>query len=267
MKANTSRRARFAFGSDPIRYARGRMSFSRWVVKWALDRTHFESGDHVLEIGAGTGQLTRELLAAGARVSALEPSDELANLFLHACEDRDLGSIEVIRETFEDYVSPNTFALVTAANSFHWIDPDVSYRKAAEILDPEGSVCLFWYFPILANVDTQRRANSIFEELGFAELMRDPIEYGKSLLELLEAGRNELDESGDLRCREWVLNPHHIQRSVDEYCDLIATYASGKDISDLRERILNSVLYDVNSVELVVHEYACVADVVKRIEN
>lgn len=176
------------------------MRFSTWIVQWALDRSPFRPGSRVLEIGAGTGQLTGELLAAGADVTALEPIDGLADLLLVACEDSNTGSLVVIRDTFEDFVVRNTFELVTAANSFHWLDPATSYRKTAQILHPDGRVCLFWYFPILADKDLQQQLNSIVRELGFEDLVREPVEYGESLSQALAEGRNELDETGHLRC-------------------------------------------------------------------
>ncbi|MCY4128859.1 MAG: class I SAM-dependent methyltransferase [Gammaproteobacteria bacterium] len=259
MKANTSRRSRFAFGHDPNAYDRGRMSFSPWIVDWALDTSRFQPGHRVLEIGAGTGQLTVELLAAGANLTALEPSDNLADLLQNRYTGGDIQTFEIVRETFEDYVVPHQFPLVAAANSFHWLDPAISYRKASEILDTDGRLCLFWYFPILADSDVQDRVNSIVREAELEDLVREPVGYSESLKEVLAEGRNEVDESGYLRCRDWMLKPRSILYSVDEYVDLATTYASSKNVSELRDMLKSSVFHTETSVELVVYEYVCIA--------
>ena len=264
MKANTSRRSRFAFGLDPSAYERGRMPFSRSTVRWALNRTRFRPGDKVLEIGAGTGQLTRELLAAGANVTALEPSDTLADALQQSHKEGDAGELEVSRDTFEEFVAPNEFALVVAANSFHWIDPAVSYRKSADNLDEDGRLCLFWYFPILADAELQQRVNTVCRAHGLEDLVRDPIGYGESLQPLLSEGRVEAEESGYLRCLDWVLEPRRLTYPVGEYCDLLETYASVRDLTELRGSLLSSVFHDAPSVELDVYEYACVAKAIDR---
>lgn len=259
MKANESRRSRFAFGRDPNAYDRGRMSFSTWIVRWALDRTSFRPGNRVLEIGAGTGQLTSELLAAGANVTALEPSDNLAEILRHRYGNGDTQTLEVVRTAFEDYDAPSSFALVTAANSFHWLDPAVSYRKTSEILDPDGRVCLFWYFPILADVVLQNRVNAIVREVGLDDLVREPVNYRESLQQRLADGRNELEESGYLQCLDWTLKQRTILYTLDEYSDLLSTYASSKDVTDLRRELQSSVVRTETSAELEVYEYACIA--------
>ena len=260
MKANTSRRSRFAFGLDPSAYARGRMSFSRLTVQWALNQTHFRPGDRVLEIGAGTGQLTDELLAAGANMTVLEPSDTLADILQQRHKERDAGELEVSRDTFEEFETSNKFALVVAANSFHWIDPAVSYRKSADNLDEEGRLCLFWYFPILADAELQQRVNAVCRAHGLEDLVREPTGYGESLQRLLSEGRVEAEESGYLRCRNWVLEPRRLTYTIVEYFDLLATYASASDLTEFRASLISSVFHDEPSVEIMLYEYACVAE-------
>lgn len=264
MKANTSRRSRFAFGLKPGAYERGRMSFSRSTVRWALNRTRFRPGDKVLEIGAGTGQLTRKLLAAGANVTALEPSDTLAAALQLTHKEGDAGELEVSRDTFEEFETSSKFALVVAANSFHWIDPAVSYRKSADILDEEGRLCLFWYFPILSDAELQQRVNAICQEHELEDLVRDPIGYGESLQRLLREGRDEAEESGYLRCLDWVLEPRRLTYTIVEYFDLLATYARASDLTEFRGSLLSSVFHDERSVEIVLYEYACVAEPINR---
>ena len=259
MKANENRRSRFAFGLNPSGYDRARMPFSAWIVNWALARTGFRSGCRVLEVGAGSGQLTGGLLRARAKVTALEPSDGLAELLLEKYSGRDGGTLEVSRVTFERFATSKTFALVAAANSFHWIDPDVSYRKAADVLDPQGRLCLFWYFPILADSGYQQLVNTVVRDYGLDDLVREPAGYDDALQQVLADGRNEVNESGYLRCLDWVLKPQSLCYPVATYCDLLATYASSKNLADLQRSLFSSVFRDTPSVELVVYEYACVA--------
>ena len=58
----------------------------------------------MLEIGCGTGQLTRSLLARGLRVTALEPGDQL---IAHRREHlQDAGDVEFVQTRLEDIQLP-----------------------------------------------------------------------------------------------------------------------------------------------------------------
>lgn len=89
-----------------------------------------------LEIGAGTGQATRGLLARGWDVVALEPGPELARI-----ARRETGA-EVVGATFEEWDGDGPFDLVLAATSWHWLDPGVAYPKAARLLRPGGTLAI-----------------------------------------------------------------------------------------------------------------------------
>ncbi len=58
-------------------YDRHRPTYPDALVDEACAVAGIGNGDRVLEIGCGTGQLTRSLLARGLRVSAVEPGDQL----------------------------------------------------------------------------------------------------------------------------------------------------------------------------------------------
>lgn len=61
-----------AFDQVAAEYNRHRPAYPDRVIDLACERAGLERGDHVLEIGCGTGQLTRSLLHRGLRVTAIE---------------------------------------------------------------------------------------------------------------------------------------------------------------------------------------------------
>jgi SAM-dependent methyltransferase len=99
----------------------------------------------VLEIGCGTGQLTRSLLARGLRVTALEPGDQLIRI---AEENlKDAGDVEFVHSRLEDMQpSRESYSAVFSASAIHWVDPDLSWRKIADALAPNGTLALLQYF-------------------------------------------------------------------------------------------------------------------------
>ena len=126
-------------------YDRHRPSYPDALIDRACEAAGLGCGDAVLEIGCGTGQLTRSLLARGLAVTAVEPGRQL----IARATDQlaGAGDIEFINARFEDAVLPRAaYAAVFSASAIHWVDPDVSWRGAAEALVDGGTLGLVSYF-------------------------------------------------------------------------------------------------------------------------
>jgi len=106
----------------------------------------------VLEIGPGTGQATRALLAHSAEVTAVEIGARLA-AFLRAKFDGE-PRLDVLHATFEEAALPHSsFDVVFAATSWHWLDPAVRARKAVELLVPHGTLATLSTVQIRSDAD------------------------------------------------------------------------------------------------------------------
>jgi SAM-dependent methyltransferase len=105
-----------------------------------------------VEIGPGTGQATGALLERGATVAAIEPGTRLATFLREKFPDE--PRLVVINERFEDAPLPECIAdMVFAATSFHWVDPEVRYAKALEVLRPGGVLAIVYPHQIASDVD------------------------------------------------------------------------------------------------------------------
>ena len=125
-------------------YDRHRPVYPDQLIDRACQVAGIGSGDPVLEVGCGSGQLTRGLLARGLHVTALEPGPSLIALARQNLQGA--GEIEFVNARFEDAPLPREhFAAVFSASAFHWIDPEVSWRKTADVLVPGGTLALIQY--------------------------------------------------------------------------------------------------------------------------
>ena len=125
-------------------YDRHRPAYPGQLVDQACRVAGIGNGDQVLEVGCGTGQLTRALVARGLHVTALEPGKSLLALARQNLEGA--GEVEFVNARFEDASLPRErFAAVFSASAFHWIDPEVSWQKAADVLVPGGTLALIQY--------------------------------------------------------------------------------------------------------------------------
>ena len=141
---STARRYGKVFDEIADEYDRHRPAYPDELVDQACRVAGIGTADRVLEVGCGTGQLTRSLLARGLHVTALEPGK---SLIARARENLEgAGEVEFINAQFEDASLPrHQFLAVFSASAFHWIDPRVGWRKAADVLVPGGALVLMTY--------------------------------------------------------------------------------------------------------------------------
>jgi len=138
------------FDEVAAEYNRHRPAYPDELIDQACLVAGIGTGDRVLEIGCGTGQLTRALLARGLSVTALEPGKNLMALAkrnLKGTGDTgETGEVEFVNAQFEEAALPRGgFKAVFCASAFHWLDPKVSWQKAADVLAPGGTLALVQY--------------------------------------------------------------------------------------------------------------------------
>ena len=145
LPGSTARRYGKVFDEVAAEYDRRRPTYPDELVDQACRVAGIGSGDQVLEVGCGSGQLTRALLARGLRVTALEPGKSLIALARQNLAGG--GEVEFVNAQFEDALLPREqFQAVFSASAFHWVDPKVSWQKAADVLVRGGTLALVQYF-------------------------------------------------------------------------------------------------------------------------
>ena len=94
------------------------------------------AGSHVVDLAAGTGRLTRELVGAGAAVTAVEPLEEMRALI------RDARTLSGAAESMP--LPDDSADAVFVAEAFHWFDAPRALREIARVLRPGGGLALLW---------------------------------------------------------------------------------------------------------------------------
>ena len=144
LPGSAARRYGKVFDEIAAEYDRRRPAYPDELVDQACRVAGIGSGHHVLELGCGSGQLTRGLVARGLYVTALEPGKSLMALARQNLEGA--GEVEFVNARFEDAMFPREqFRAVFSASAFHWIDPKISWQKAADVLVPGGTLALIQY--------------------------------------------------------------------------------------------------------------------------
>jgi ubiquinone/menaquinone biosynthesis C-methylase UbiE len=130
-------RYRLSFDSVADVYERSRPSYAPDAVAWIAEQLPF---GRVLDLGAGTGKLTRQLVALGVDVVAVEPGDEMRRVF-----QRVLPGIELHAGGAEAIPLPDgSVDTVTVAQAFHWFDRPAAFGEMHRVLEPGGGYALLW---------------------------------------------------------------------------------------------------------------------------
>lgn len=115
-------------------YATARPPYPAALFETLMTLRVIGPGLEVVEVGAGAGLATRDLVAAGSHVTAVEPGSRLA-----ARLRRDVPAAEVIVGRLEDIdLCAGSFDAAVAATSLHWVDLDVGLPILHRALRPRG---------------------------------------------------------------------------------------------------------------------------------
>jgi ubiquinone/menaquinone biosynthesis C-methylase UbiE len=121
-------------------YEQARPSYPRAVVDLLVDEFELGPGRSVCDLAAGTGKLTRLLVAEGAEVVAVEPVASMRDQLVAAVPD-----VEAVDGTAESIpLPPESVDLVTVAQAFHWFDATAALAEFARVLRPDGALVIIW---------------------------------------------------------------------------------------------------------------------------
>jgi SAM-dependent methyltransferase len=154
----------------PEDYERGRPG---WPAD-AIDVAELPGAATVLDLGAGTGKLTRLLDAQFAQVVAVEPSEPMRQALIEHCP-----GVEALTGTGQEIpVADGSVDAVFAAQAFHWFDEPGAIAEIARVLRPGGALILMWNRPAGPWEPPTEAAESVLTEQMPEDLDHIPLDLG-----------------------------------------------------------------------------------------
>jgi SAM-dependent methyltransferase len=196
-------------------------------------------GTRALEIGCGTGQATLPLARRGYRLLCVELGANLAAVTRTKLAD--YRNARVLTCSFEEWPpEEGAFDLVVSATAFHWVDPQVRYRKSAQALRPDGSLALIW-----------NRADPEGSSEGFLEALEDV--HRREAPELAPERRpprldGDADKADKIERSGYFERPEErdyrfaVAHDAESYLRLLGTYSAHRSLDEeTRRRLLLAV--------------------------
>ncbi len=128
-----------SFGGAASLYERYRPGPPVQAVDWILP----DPVGTVVDLGAGTGALTRLLIGRAAEVVAVEPDDRMRAVLAES-----VPGVRVVAGRGESIPLPDASAdAVIASSSWHWMDPVPTLLEVGRVLVPGGTLAAVWSGP------------------------------------------------------------------------------------------------------------------------
>jgi SAM-dependent methyltransferase len=219
----------------PEDYERGRPSYPSEVA----DVARLPAASTVLDLGAGTGKLTRLLVTTFDRVVAVEPAEAMRRQLATLSREAEVlaGSAEEIP------LADASVDAVFAAEAFHWFDGERAVAEIARVLRPRGALVLMWNLPAGPTEPSIAAVDQLVHERAPRNLEYDPgdlnsTRYGSGEWRAAFAG-SPFEELQEARLR----NPQTLGRD-----GLVAFLASMGWIADLPDAERLSLLDTIRAL-------------------
>ncbi|MEB3179453.1 MAG: class I SAM-dependent methyltransferase [Nostocaceae cyanobacterium] len=139
-----------------------RPRYPKKIISRVVELAQFSEDTTILEIGCGPGTATVAFAELGFSMVCLEPSKEACQLARQNCTN--YPDVEIVNTTFEEWdLGERKFNAVVAATSFHWIAPEIRYRKVSNTLEENGYLILLWNTPVLPNNEVYQALQPVYQ--------------------------------------------------------------------------------------------------------
>src|SRR5258708_35007298 len=157
--------AKQRFSNRVADYVRYRPSYPAAVLDLLRAECDLSAEPTIADIGSGTGILSKLFLETGNPVFGVEPNTEMRQAgeeFLRSFQ----SFVSVAASAEATTLGDATIDFITAAQAFHWFDPQAARREFARILKPGGWVVILWNDPRMEEARLTGEYEGLLELFG-----------------------------------------------------------------------------------------------------
>ncbi|MBS1565098.1 MAG: class I SAM-dependent methyltransferase [Bacteroidetes bacterium] len=155
------------FSNRVENYVKYRPSYPAAILPFFETELGLQQGQRIADIGSGTGLFAKPLLESGYAVTCIEPNDAMRQ-----AGERELGGYEGFssrkHRAEQTGLRGHSVDLITVAQAFHWMDPEMTKKEFNRILKPGGHIVLAWNLR-LSNTPFMEAYNALKEKYRVEE--------------------------------------------------------------------------------------------------
>ena len=198
----------FSFGTAAQDYDRYRPGPPAAIVA-EVTPAHCEA---VLDLGAGTGALTRSLVGRIPAVFAVEPDQRMRDVLTESCP----GAVALEGVAEKIPLPDASVDAVLVSSAWHWMDPALAIPEIARVLRPAGMLGIIWNrrdttVPWVSDLEDFRRAATDNDD-----------SVGTAIRYYLE--EDWLPPGAPFKDIVVSALPWHLDLTRDEICGLLTTF-------------------------------------------
>ncbi len=123
-------------------YLQGRPGYPEALVRALMEQADLKPLSPVADVGSGTGLWSLQLAKAGLKVTCIEPGENMRSACRETLKDY---PVKILAGAAERLPLPNcSYKMITAAQAFHWFDPQAFRAECLRVLASGGLVALVW---------------------------------------------------------------------------------------------------------------------------
>jgi len=127
------------FNAQARDYREGRPGYPPALIDHLIGVARLNPGEHIVELGAGSGQLTSTLSGRGYSITAVEPAGQMRN---HAPQLSDTTFVDGYFE--ETGLQDGVADWIVSAQAFHWADRPRALPELHRILKADRYFTVLW---------------------------------------------------------------------------------------------------------------------------
>ncbi|MBD2181920.1 class I SAM-dependent methyltransferase [Planktothrix sp. FACHB-1355] len=200
-------------------YNKARPRYPKELIYRAVEVAKLEKEATILEVGCGPGNATIAFAELGFSMLCIEPSQTFYQLVRQNCAQ--YPNVEIRNTSFEEWqLETQRFNAVLAANSWHWIPPEIKYPKAAAALQENGYLILLWNMMPQPAYEVYQALHQVYQSQGVSIPAYEQMETQAEIIrgfgqDIIDSGMFKGLVSGHLLCE--------VTYNIDDYMTLLST--------------------------------------------
>jgi SAM-dependent methyltransferase len=213
---------------DASDYDHLRPRYAPRAVAWVAERGSLRAGSAVVDLAAGTGQLSELFGGLGMDPVAVEPAANMRTVL-----EKRMPEVPVVEGTAEGIpLADGSVDAVVVGNAFHHFERQAAFREIHRVLRPGCVLALFWAWPAEEEQLKIPGMRAIYEASEVARASNEIATAYRSW----EDPQPDADGFGPFERREFPMT--HVVPSA-RLADL---YATSSDVASLADPIRNDLL-------------------------